>query len=126
MSPHGVVRPFQIPTGADYNPDDGDDAATVTWTVGPRELNETNTGHAAPGLCRNDELVVAHLYSIPDQGSGEFGWPYCARGWNRSGGSAYSILRRNIGVRGICRVCQRRFKSGLAPVPPTPRWTRWI
>ena len=58
---------------------------------------------------------LAHLYE------GTFGdplWPMCARGWNRDGGTTYSIWRNNEGGQGICKVCMRRAMKGLHGVPP--------
>jgi hypothetical protein len=65
---------------------------------------------------------VSHLYA------GTFsdpGLPMCWRGWNRYGGTAYSIWRGNRGRR-RCRVCARRAKAGLPGVPArkTPRALR--
>lgn len=75
------------------------------------------------GLDRNDQHLVAHLYV------GEFddpGDPMCARGWNRSDGSSYSIFRNNVGNAGICQVCQRRAEEKRDPVASVKRKTRWI
>ena len=52
---------------------------------------------------------LAHLY----KGTfGEPGLPMCARGWNRDGGTSYSIWRGNVGTKGICKTCLRRAREG--------------
>ena len=75
------------------------------------------------GLDRNDQHLVAHLYkgSMDDPGM-----PMCVRGWNRSGGQAYSIFRNLQGDAGICQVCLRRALQGKDGVMPRPRKTRWL
>lgn len=53
---------------------------------------------------------LAHLYK------GTFadpGLPMCKRGWNRDGGTSYSIWRGNMGEDGYCKVCLRRARAGL-------------
>ena len=76
-----------------------------------------------PGLDRNDQHLVAHLYSVT---FGNFGDPMCVRGWNRSDGTAYSIFRNVVGDAGVCRVCQRRAAEGKPPIPSRNRKTRWL
>ena len=74
------------------------------------------------GQDRNDASVVAHLYE------GTFsdpGLPMCVRGWNRSDGGRYSILR-NIATGSVCKVCMRRSTEGKAGVPSKKRKTKWI
>ncbi|MFA5035699.1 MAG: hypothetical protein WC479_00790 [Candidatus Izemoplasmatales bacterium] len=43
--------------------------------------------------------------------------PMCRHGWNRDGGTAYSIWRGNYGRQGVCKVCLARAKKGLEGVP---------
>src|SRR3990167_2764755 len=80
--------------------------------------NEIPEGYIT-GLSREPdafERLVAHLYK------GEFGdpgAPMCKRGWNRDGGTAYSIWRNNVGVKGICKVCMRRAFLGKEPIGTT-------
>jgi hypothetical protein len=59
---------------------------------------------------------LAHLYEGPFS---DPGLPMCARGWNRDDGTSYSIWRNNVGVNGICKICQRRADKGLAGVQPS-------
>lgn len=56
---------------------------------------------------------LAHIYkgTFHDPGN-----PMCKRGWNREHGTAYSIWRGNVGVRGICLICLRRAGKGLEGV----------
>lgn len=57
----------------------------------------------------------AHLYK------GTFadpGLPMCPYGWNRDGGSSYSIWRGNYGRKGVCKICLRRAEKGLDGVQP--------
>lgn len=111
---HRVVPPFTP------------DSETAQYVEEERPRMGTHTGHAMPGLDRNETHLAAHLYQIDNALSMDPGWPYCARGWNRSGGESYSIFRNNVGDRGVCAICQKRFREGKPPVPPTPRWTRWM
>ena len=76
-----------------------------------------------PGLDRNDEHLVAHLYKGTCADPGK---PMCVRGWNRSHGDGYSILRNNVGPAGICKVCLRRAREGRPPVPSRTRETKWL
>lgn len=58
---------------------------------------------------------IAHLYK------GDFndpGLPMCRYGWNRDGGTSYSIWRNNSGANGVCKICLRRARQGLDGVPP--------
>lgn len=69
-----------------------------------------------PGLGRSvPHPKLAHLYEGPFQ---DPGWPLCRYGWNRDGGTSYSIWRNNVGDAGICRICLRRAAAGKAGVPP--------
>jgi hypothetical protein len=75
------------------------------------------------GLSREarSERLVSHLYR------GNFqhpGLPMCPRGWNRDGGTAYSIWRGQSG-RGICAVCVKRAEKKLAPIPAKPGVLMW-
>ena len=57
-----------------------------------------------------DKGQVTHLYK------GTFanvGLPMCKRGWNRDGGTSYSIWRNNIGKGGLCKTCLKRALKGL-------------
>jgi len=76
------------------------------------------TGHD-----RNEPDVVTHIYK------GNFsdpGLPMCVRGWNRSDGEGYSILRGNVGNVGLCKICVRRTLSGKDGVSSRKRKTKWI
>jgi hypothetical protein len=75
------------------------------------------------GLDRNDQHLVAHIYTGT---FGEPGDPMCVRGWNRSDGDGYSIFRNNVGKAGICGICMRRALEKREPIPSRPRKTRWI
>ena len=46
------------------------------------------------------------------------GLPMCRFGWNRENGTEYSIWRGNIGVDGICKICEKRADKGLEGVEP--------
>ncbi len=95
--------------------------ATKGRTYDPR----IKWGGHQPGLDRNDQHVVAHLYAwITDPMSPVA--PMCARGWNRSDGTGFSILRGNVGAAGVCRTCQVRASAGLPPMKSRPRKTKWI
>jgi len=77
---------------------------------------EIPTGYIA-GLGRDHPAPpLSHLYR------GDFkdpGLPMCACGWNR--GEEYSIWRGNVGAKGVCKVCLRRARKGLAGVEPSPK-----
>jgi hypothetical protein len=93
-----------------------------TILYGPK----TKVGAYIPGLDRNDQRLVAHLYACPPARPHDPFAPMCARGWNRSDGKGFSIFRGNIGDAGVCRVCRRRADAGLPPVRIANRKTRWI
>jgi len=57
---------------------------------------------------------TAHLYKGTFSDPGD---PMCARGWNRDGGTSYSIWRNNVGDGGICKICIRRANEGREPIP---------
>lgn len=57
---------------------------------------------------------ISHLYKGDYADPGQ---PMCLRGWNRDEGTSYSIWRGNMGNDGICKVCLRRARAGLAGVP---------
>lgn len=78
-----------------------------------------------PGHDRNDTdgELVTHLYKGDMSDPGK---PMCARGWNRLNGHGYSILRNNVGSRGICKICLRRAQAGLDGVEDRDRKTRWL
>jgi len=75
------------------------------------------------GMDRNDQHLVAHLYTGTFHDLGE---PMCVRGWNRSDGIGYSIFRNNVGDAGICKVCLRRAEEKRKPIPSRERKTRWL
>lgn len=61
---------------------------------------------------------LAHLYKGTYD---DPGLPMCKRGWNRDGGTSYSIWRGNVGEHGVCRICWRRAiagKGGVEAVTP--------
>lgn len=60
---------------------------------------------------RRNNAQVAHLY-VGEFSSPEL--PMCKGGFEDAGD--ISIFRNNIGPRGICAVCLRRAKAGLAPI----------
>lgn len=60
-----------------------------------------------------------HLYLGPFS---DPGGPMCSYGWNRDGGTSFSIWRGNMGRKGICKICLRRARAGLEPVPPNGGW----
>jgi hypothetical protein len=74
------------------------------------------------GLDRNDQHLVAHLYRGTYDKPGN---PMCARGWNRSDGSDYSIFR-NCEQKRICKVCLRRAEEKREPIKSVKRKTRWL
>lgn len=55
---------------------------------------------------------TSHLYKGTFADPGQ---PMCKRGYEDDGG--FSIFRGNIGSNGICKVCLRRARAGLAPAP---------
>lgn len=86
-------------------------------------MHKTPKAAYVVGQDRNDDTVVAHLYRGTFDKPGK---PMCARGWNRSDGHAYSIFRNNAGSSGVCKICSRRAKAGLAPIDPRDRKTKWL
>lgn len=74
-----------------------------------------------PGMGRNDgeESLVTHLYEYKGTISNILG-PMCRKGWNRSDGSGFSILRNNVSNKGICRTCQKRAGENLPFVESVP------
>ena len=58
---------------------------------------------------------LAHLYHGDFQNPGN---PMCRRGWNRDGGTGYSIWRGNYGTHGVCAICLRRARAGAGGVQP--------
>lgn len=79
------------------------------------------------GIGRNpgDEHRTAHLYAIHDDGSY---LPMCRKGWNRSDGERFSILRGNVGTKGTCKTCEARKAAGLHGVESVPNShkTKWL
>lgn len=61
---------------------------------------------------RQMEYGVAHLYKGTFS---DVGQPMCKRGYEAEGD--ISIWRGNVGPKGICRVCLRRARAELEPVP---------
>lgn len=76
------------------------------------------------GQDRNDPDVVAHIYTTNE--SGHAVAPMCSLGWNRGNGMDFSILRGQMGRKGVCKVCMRRMLEGKEPVPPKMRPTKYI
>lgn len=58
------------------------------------------------------QYTVSHLYKGTFS---EIGQPMCKRGYEEAGD--ISIWRGNIGPKGVCSVCLRRARAGLAPAP---------
>lgn len=56
--------------------------------------------------------TVAHLYKGTFD---DVGQPMCAHGYEEAGD--ISIWRNNVGPKGVCKVCLRRARAGLAPSP---------
>jgi hypothetical protein len=82
-------------------------------------------GGYTEGVDRNDQHLVSHLYAWLTDSMSPVA-PMCARGWNRSDGSGFSIFRGNTSEAGTCQVCLRRAAAHLPPVLSRPRKTRWI
>ena len=71
-------------------------------------MSEIPEGYIA-ALARNKPAQVSHLY----KGSfHEPGNPMCRNGWTNPGLQEYSILRGNIGAKGICKTCLKRALAG--------------
>lgn len=95
--------------------------ATKGRTYDPR----IKWGGYTEGQDRNDQHLVSHLYAwLTDEMSPVA--PMCARGWNRSDGTGFSIFRGLSGEAGTCNVCQRRAMLKLPPMKSRPRKTKWI
>jgi len=76
-----------------------------------------------PGLGRSvPNPRRAHLYELGEH-SMDFQNPMCRYGWNCDGGESYSILRGNVGVDGICKLCVRRAAKGLSGVESPVSYT---
>jgi hypothetical protein len=58
------------------------------------------------------QYTVSHLYKGTFD---EIGQPMCKSGYEAEGD--ISIWRGNIGPKGLCSVCLRRARAGLAPAP---------
>jgi hypothetical protein len=77
------------------------------------------------GSCRNDQdKVVAHLYTGPS--FCEPRYPLCQRGWNRSNGHSFSILRGTPSAAGTCKACLRAKANGTCVDIPTGHKTKWM
>lgn len=76
------------------------------------------------GQCRNDPNALSHTYAM--MSDGEL-WPMCGYGWNRSGGTRFSIFRGSPGSEGDCRLCRKNVLAGKPPViDGFPHRTRWL
>lgn len=79
------------------------------------------------GMGRNpgEEKLCSHLYAEYDDGSY---LPMCQRGWNRSDGERFSILRGHVGARGVCKTCQKNADAGKPGVKSKPgsHKTQWL
>lgn len=65
------------------------------------------------GQDRNEDHRTSHTYAMMEDGEL---WPMCGYGWNRSGGSRFSILRGAPGTEGECKLCGRNVAAGKPPV----------
>jgi len=79
----------------------------------------------AIGRNPGEECQHSHLYAVD---SNHNYTPMCIYGWNRSNGDRLSILRGNIGYRGLCKICQRRAQAGLPPIESkdAQHKTKWL
>lgn len=78
----------------------------------------------AVGRNPGEEKQHSHLYLETDDGY----LSMCRYGWNRSDGSAYSILRGWKGGKGLCKTCERRAAANLPGVESVPgsHKTKWL
>lgn len=77
------------------------------------------------GRNEGEERQVSHMYAEYDNGDY---LPMCRKGWNRSDGESFSILRGHVGAKGICKTCQRNKdagKPGVEPVSDSHK-TKWL
>lgn len=77
------------------------------------------------GKDRVEDNVLSHTYAMTSAGNL---FPMCGRGWNRSGGYRFSILRGPPGSEGECLVCRRNVAAGRRPPHPRgwPHKTKWL
>lgn len=76
------------------------------------------------GSDRNEDGALVHTYAMMD--SGDL-WPMCGYGWNRSGGTRFSIFRGSPGTEGSCKLCRRNVVAGRPPViDGFPHKTKWL
>lgn len=74
----------------------------------------------------NPDEARAHLYEVMPGDEYELR-PMCTYGWNRSDGSAFSILRGNGSARGTCKICTRRRDADLPALEVGgAHKTRWV
>lgn len=66
----------------------------------------------------------SHTYAMMENGDL---WPMCGYGWNRSGGTAFSIFRGAPGTEGNCKLCRKNVAAKKQPVfDGFPHKTRWL
>lgn len=71
----------------------------------------------------NPDEVKAHIYASLD---GDY-FPMCGYGWNRSDGTAFSILRGHGSAKGTCALCERNKAENRQPIiDGFPHKTRWL
>lgn len=79
------------------------------------------------GMGRNpkEEDQCSHLYARYSDGSM---LPMCQKGWNRSDGAEFSILRGHVGRKGVCKTCEKNKDSGKAgfQAKPGSHKTKWL
>lgn len=76
------------------------------------------------GSDRNEPNALDHTYAM--MADGEL-WPMCGYGWNRSGGTAFSIFRGSPGTEGDCKLCRKNVAAGKPPVfDGFPHKTKWL
>lgn len=76
------------------------------------------------GSDRNEEHALTHTYAMISDGGL---LPMCGYGWNRSGGTRYSIFRGSPGALGDCKLCLNNIAAGKPPVADGfPHKTKWL
>lgn len=76
------------------------------------------------GQDRNEDRALSHTYAEMEDGKL---YPMCGYGWNRSGGSALSILRGSPGTQGDCALCRENVIAGKLPLfDGWPHKTKWL
>jgi hypothetical protein len=77
------------------------------------------------GHCRNDAEYRLKSHTYVEEGGDLY--PMCGYGWNRSGGTAFSILRGPYGSEGDCERCRQNLAAGKPPVRDGWRHpTKWL